>query len=543
MTEGVPETEHTKVRLLRGSSCLGFLTLSLCASLLPWFATITARAFHCDDHLFLLRARELSLCQALVDNFRMYGGLRPLGYVFLAIQFDCLGERPLAHQLLMLGLHLGVSAALYGLLYTVYGRRDLAIAGALIFAVIPWHMQAVVWVTCGHVLVAAILLLSSAVLFVRVQRSLRFRLLQVVGSALLYGAALLCYEQYLSWFVVWPLLAWSAKPFVKLRETLRVSLPNMTTAVVVAIVVTFTSSPTDRQAKPVLAPGHVAKGTAHRIKVAARDHVLMSLTGFRSYHVPVVTEWAKRSPLRLLAVGAGCAAGLVAGISICRMSATVTHRSGGTGACGLVTGGAMTLAPITILALSPGMEMEQRTMYAVSMGIVFGGVAAVTWLEAFVKRRVVFRQCCLVVWGVLFVLLSFCTATRSNEWALAWQRQKQLAAAVNGLLSPMPANSIVIVDAFPSTIGRHAFTYGNEHGLHFLVARALDRNDVDTNSELWMLPSGDMEARGPSGSRAARVGNRPLFLLRFDSQTGDFVEDCLEDYRRRYPERFTIGSG
>ena len=433
---------------------------------LPWLGTILQRGIYCDDFLFVTRSRNLSLAESLSDTVRMYGGLRPLGYAFMTVQYQLFGDFVLGHQLLLLCLHLVAVWCVFRFLRRFFQQTESAVFAAICFGVMPWNLQSAVWPVCGLNLMAAILMLISAEIFVVGVRGNSLR--SVAASALVYATALLFYEQYLAWFGVFPLLAWACSASSSARSIVRSSAVPMVTAVAIAGFITLTAADQERQSSPVLDPVHIFNGTVHRVNKVLIEHMWLNVAGVRTYHQPVITGWTHTNYIAVSILFLICLSGLGMLTGVLRRNRVLKESDTRSHWKSFAAGIAMVLFPIVIMSLVRGREMEQRAMYPLSIGFAF--LISVVWCASGVHRSLK-----VVISTLLYVVFSTCTITRSQEWVVAWDLEQALIRQLRAEL--LPGTGTVVVQGFPLRFG-NALTVGNASGMNSIVRYAVERDDV-----------------------------------------------------------------
>ncbi|MGQ0800756.1 MAG: hypothetical protein ACT4NL_11670 [Pseudomarimonas sp.] len=450
---------------------------------MPRLATITGRGFYSDDFFFLQRARDLGLSESLIDTWSIYGGLRVIGYALMTVQYEILGDSALLHQLLLLSLHVLCTGLLYRFLDEAFGARLPAWVGAACFAVMPWNLQTGIWAVCGLNLVAAALILLSARMVWQALQSADIDRSRLGFATGIFFVAVLCYEQYLAWIAVWPLLAITASPQRSIAHALRSAVPLMFAALLAAAFITQFAADSERQANPIFEPVTIVLGTISRIEKALLNHVWLGLSGARSYHLPVIQSWLHSNPFALFAlaisvicVGLGLRSAMVAHVEVRAAVPAVNlqrHR-----AWFAMLAGSMILLPIVIMAMAAGNVIEQRAMYPVSIGFAF----ALAWLTheltmcGRLSRRMGLGLAAGI--GIGLIVLAVSTATRSAGWVEAWQHSNALIQVLKENEESLSSGSVVVVDGFPDTLPGSVLVTGNDHGLRNLGRWALNGRDV-----------------------------------------------------------------
>src|SRR5437588_6083524 len=119
---------------------------------------------------------------------------RPLFLLWLSLNRHLFGLTPGWWHLAAIAAHLGCSYLVYLLAKRILGDEISAALSALLFAVMPSHIEAVAWVSGASEVLLALTFISSFLLYLDSRKPRRFRVAKLSGSLLLYGAALLAKE-------------------------------------------------------------------------------------------------------------------------------------------------------------------------------------------------------------------------------------------------------------------------------------------------------------------------------------------------------------
>jgi hypothetical protein len=205
-----------------------------------------------DDFQWLNDARDLGIRHAFVLNGRSHF-YRPVVEVWWVGATQVCGARTGCYHLLELLLHVANGILLLCLTARVFGRRDLALASAAIFVVIPSYVEAVVWVCAVTTAFAALwylLALHFALAAVRGPGARRPFWACVACAA----AAMYSHEASVTLFAAIPLVAWAAS--AARRPAIREAVPFAGLAVALA-----TTTVIANRRNYVFAEGHYAAGT------------------------------------------------------------------------------------------------------------------------------------------------------------------------------------------------------------------------------------------------------------------------------------------
>ena len=160
------------------------LGVALVALLAYWQATQVG--FLSDDHLFVafaqFRTGDFSLLR-VSPNGLFY---RPLGTVVWRLQFDLWRHNAAAYHVVSVGLHALNSVLVVALARHFWPRRPgLALSAGLLFAVLPFSIETVVWLSSLYDLLATLFYLLTLLVFIRAWRG---------GSPWLYALGLGLYQ-------------------------------------------------------------------------------------------------------------------------------------------------------------------------------------------------------------------------------------------------------------------------------------------------------------------------------------------------------------
>ena len=116
---------------------------------------------------------------------------RPLLLVWIGLHYRVFGVQPAGWHATMVALHLAVVVLVFRVASRLTGNRAAALLAAALFALLPAHAEAVVWVAGAGPLLAGAFELGAFDLFIRRARAGDRNW---AFAMLLYGAALLCHE-------------------------------------------------------------------------------------------------------------------------------------------------------------------------------------------------------------------------------------------------------------------------------------------------------------------------------------------------------------
>lgn len=455
---------------------LGVSLLLLVACQIPVLITLLDRGFCCDDWYFLLRAEEHDLVTSLRANLDQFGGLRPLGHVLMTIQYELFGFHPAMHQLWLALLHCLCTLSVFVFCRTLFLDRMAGLIGAALFAVIPWHMEVVYWTLCSMLQVSLCLTMLAGASFLRYAREPSAGCSNLMLCLISYSLAVLCYEQNLSWFFVWPFLASAADRRHGIRQILRLSWSPMTLGLVLGVLLALLSSSSQRQATPQFGLAHVGYWSFELLRRATIKDVYLTLVGLRSYHGPVLAFWLSAHPTRLISLALPCLSGiLIAAQAVAawrsRPQAPVSLKRI------LPVAAAMLVFPIVLLTLAPNPVIQPRLLHLTSPAVCVASVALLlTVPRRWPRSGVVLGLACAGI-AVLLGAGSVIAATRSQQWVDGWQIQQQFSVALKRQLPEPEPNARFLVLGFPARVG-NALAYENEYGLDNLVKWTFRRHDV-----------------------------------------------------------------
>jgi hypothetical protein len=347
---------------------------------------------------------------------------------------------------------------LAGLMCCAVGSIPFGLLAGLVFAIIPWHGQAILWPTVLHLPVAVFFLLLAARELLNIQAN---RLLGRAGglAGLWLLLASLCHEQVLVAVPALVLLAWGGRGAQPLRISLLRSAVLLAVAAAAAVVATVGAPQGLRQAEPVWAPTHVIMNSVRLLHRAAVEHVLITLSGFRTYHPRVLGDWFLR--LRAWAI---CCTLLASGSAlwltckVLREDSREACRSIHPWPILILLVGAMSiiLGSVALLSLSPTPVLENRHLYIPSLGVAVlaAGIARTLRSAPACARRT------LIALPAVACLLTVIVGTRTEQWAQAETVTRSVRAALTSQAPTVPANSEFCVSGVPMRIGPAAFTFG-----------------------------------------------------------------------------------
>jgi hypothetical protein len=143
-----------------------------------------ADGFVYDDHMEIVRNRYLGQWQFLWKSFvhdiwwfRAPAHLpqssyyRPLQNVWLALNFHLLGRNPVGWHVMKILLHLCVVLLGFRLAQLLTGSAEAALLTALLFGVMPSHVESVVWISAIPEPLTAVLEFSALICFIQRART------------------------------------------------------------------------------------------------------------------------------------------------------------------------------------------------------------------------------------------------------------------------------------------------------------------------------------------------------------------------------------
>ncbi|MGO8909120.1 MAG: hypothetical protein ACLQDM_07335, partial [Bradyrhizobium sp.] len=115
---------------------------------------------------------------------------RPLSNIWFGVNFHLFGLDPVGWHLATIAVHLAAVWLLFRLALRLTGDRQVSLLACLLFAAMPVHVQAVVWISAIGLLLTATFEMGALVLFASRAGS-RFKLPLAMA---LYAGALLSHE-------------------------------------------------------------------------------------------------------------------------------------------------------------------------------------------------------------------------------------------------------------------------------------------------------------------------------------------------------------
>jgi hypothetical protein len=152
-------------------SVLARLGPALIVGTLVW-APMLPFYFISEDFEHLTAAREPMIPSLVELSTRGQFGafLRPVGFLSIFIDYRLFGESPVGYHVTNLAIHLLTAAGLYYLCVYAEAPRELAGCAALIYAVLPVHVETVAWMGARFDLLSACLGTWALALYMRFRR-------------------------------------------------------------------------------------------------------------------------------------------------------------------------------------------------------------------------------------------------------------------------------------------------------------------------------------------------------------------------------------
>jgi Flp pilus assembly protein TadD len=119
---------------------------------------------------------------------------RPLLLDWVGVHYRLFGVNPLGWHATMVALHLIVVALVYKVATRVTDRSGAAVLAAAIFALMPMHAEAIVWVAAVGLPLAAAFQLAAFALFIDGETGGKRSIGRLAISVACYACALLCHE-------------------------------------------------------------------------------------------------------------------------------------------------------------------------------------------------------------------------------------------------------------------------------------------------------------------------------------------------------------
>jgi len=506
--------------------------LAVCI-MVPILLTVNNRGFYSDDFYYLSRAAHHDISYSFNDSLRMTGGMRPLGHLLAALQYELLGANSLSHQLWMATLHFFSAFCVFLFIRSFFRHRFIGLFASATFAVIPWHLQTIFWPICDMNIVSSSLILLSAWLFLGYVRDCDHKVRCFVLSLFCYVLAILFHEQSLSWLVVWPLLAWAADERKNFRQSLLCSWHYILSAVLLGGFLVIFSTGTQPQSQPDTGLVHIVTSSIMLLGKTLKIHIYLTLAGLRSYHLPVLKEWWHIDIWKIFTLFFAIIVVwiiFVKNVWRDRISMYVPEHFW---RC-ILMGGVMFIAPIGILALAASPYVEHRHQYFTSIGFVFilscGCYGILPKLTGNLSRALFTILICSII-----TVFAVCTATRSQEWVESWRIQKNVITSLQHLIPFPPERTIIIIDDFPPKIGFSAYTYGNESCLLTFVSKAYNRKDLRAHSRFWIDEENGKKFAGIGTHYTTdEVGDRPILFFRYIPGKKKLVQETEYSYRTRH---------
>ena len=166
-----------------------------------------------------------------------------------------------------------------------------------------------------------------------------------------------------SWFWVWPLLAWAASPAVSLRRSIGMAAGHVAVAIAIAAFSLGVADTGRAQSAPT-ATNLLETG---RLLSAGWRQIYESTFGLRGFHLRLLIEWASVAPVRLeVLVLATTVIATASPLSYLRApKADDTPRSYRR----LILGIAMVPTPIILMSLQPTPYLPSRSLYLPTLGL------------------------------------------------------------------------------------------------------------------------------------------------------------------------------
>lgn len=205
-----------------------------------------------DDFQWLNDARNVGIGHAFVLSGRSHF-YRPVVEVWWVGATHVCGAATGCYHLLELLLHIANGVLVLFLTARVFGRRDLALASAAIFVVIPSYVEAVVWVCAVTTAFAALWYLLALHFALTVAREPQGRR-AFWACAACAAAAMYSHEATVTLFAAIPLVAWAA------RASRRPAIAEVVPFAVLGVALATTTIIANRR-NYVFVEGHYVPGT------------------------------------------------------------------------------------------------------------------------------------------------------------------------------------------------------------------------------------------------------------------------------------------
>jgi protein O-mannosyl-transferase len=137
------------------------------------YASTLSSYFINDDYHFLYMFRS-SPFEALTDVIKQgLGGFsfRPAGFITLIVDHGIWGHQPFGYHFTNLLLHLSCVLGIYFMCRNLELQRETSAVSALIFAILPIHPEAVVWIASRFDLMATSLTIWVVVIYLKFRRT------------------------------------------------------------------------------------------------------------------------------------------------------------------------------------------------------------------------------------------------------------------------------------------------------------------------------------------------------------------------------------
>ena len=446
------QAEHTTGRRFAWTDAMIVTAVVLCS-----FAPYTSRiGFYSDDWSFVELSRFADEASVLgtVQELRQYNRMRPIGDLTRAVQLRVFDDEPRGYHLVNGAAFLLVVFLFFAVLHQIGVRRDLALAAALIYAVMPHYSTLRFWFSSNVANVSCALFLVSVLVDLHaIERRGIARVLLRSLSLLCIAVSLLTYE------LVLPLCAGAALCIGWLRRPARRSQPWrdvlwVNLALVVAIFLYKASIP-DRLGQPdrmtlvqwvwrtlfdpAYGPGSSGLNIGEVFQMYAVTYgAMLPLNAVRL---------ALRHPDASVVVAATLC-GLLTWASVraaTKSQADVHHGSGFCLALGAVTfvlGYAIFLTNGNIQLTPTG--TGNRTAGVAALGaalILAGGVALMAGRMGRYRGDVL-----AVAVGTLVLLFSLVTGTLSTFWREAYREQIAILSQLREDVPTIPPAATLLLD-------------------------------------------------------------------------------------------------
>jgi protein O-mannosyl-transferase len=338
---------------------------------------------------------------------RELGLYRPFAIFAFAVQWAIGGGHAWLFHAVSVALHIGMSILLFSLLDVLTSSRAAALAGAVVFAVHPVHVEAVANTVGQAELIAGCCILAALLMAATRPAGAAVSFARLLGISVLLLVGMLTKE---SAIVLPPLLLALDIAQGRVRAAggvgayaRAVALPVLALAAICAGVVALRTSVLGSLSSDYIAPGLPFLRGDHRVLVGLSVvpeflRLLFFPLDLSADYAPAVIEPVTRVTVMVIA-------GTVLLLGAVALALRTPRSLAGLAAAWFV----LTILPISNLLFPIGVVLAERLLYLPSVALAF--IAAFAWLNLPEQR---FRKAYVLV--ALVVLLGARSLVRNRDW-------------------------------------------------------------------------------------------------------------------------------